>query len=185
MFIFPVAVSKTINDIYFIDTIHTVLEIDEPKSFVKMSFGLGKYKLSWNKPKSDGPYYYTNYTIFWCLDSKELPYQCKGHLNWTVVSVNTTEYNISLDESQSPQFAISANSNIGSSGMIWATCTLTHNQSIGKMKTVWINNVGSNFIEVGWKLDCSDRIMSVDGFIIYYCPILSLREKSCTGRNFH
>lgn len=99
-----------------------------------------------------------------------------------MVPIGTTAYNITVDELQSTQFAISANSDKGSSGMVWATCTLIHNHSIGKLKTLWINNVGSDFIEVGWKLDCSDRIMSVVGYIIYYCPILSLREATCTGK---
>lgn len=89
---------------------------------------------------------------------------------------------MTFDESLSPQFAISANTIHGSSGMSWAACTLIHNQSIGKMKNVLISNVSSTFIELGWKLDCSDQIKNVEGFIIYYCPIITPRDPTCLGK---
>lgn len=79
------------------------------------------------------------------------------------------------------QFAIAANTNRGSSGMVWASCTVIHNKVVGKMKSVWINRIGSHFIEVGWKLDCSDRIGIVEGFNIYYCPIVSPYNVNCKG----
>ena len=79
------------------------------------------------------------------------------------------------------QFAISANTNRGSSGMVWASCTVIHNKVVGKMKSVWINRIGSDYIEVGWKLDCSDRIGIVEGFNIYYCPIVSPYDLNCKG----
>lgn len=50
------------------------------------------------------------------------------------------------------------------------------------MKSVWINRIGSTYIEVGWKLDCSDRIGTVQGFNIYYCPIVSPYNLSCKGK---
>jgi hypothetical protein len=53
---------------------------------------------------------------------------------------------------------------------------------VGKMKSVWINRIGSTFIELGWKLDCSDRIGTVQGFNIYYCPIVSPYNLSCKGK---
>lgn len=79
------------------------------------------------------------------------------------------------------QFAISANTARASSGMMWASCTVIHNKVVGKMKTVWIHRTGSTMIEVGWKLDCSDRIGIVDGFKIYYCPIVSPYNVTCKG----
>jgi cytokine receptor domeless len=53
---------------------------------------------------------------------------------------------------------------------------------VGKMKSVWINRIGSTYIEVGWKLDCSDRIGTVQGFNIYYCPIVSPYNLTCKGK---
>lgn len=85
------------------------------------------------------------------------------------------------DPSKVYQFAISVNTEKGSSGMIWSSCTVIHNKVLGKMKSVWINRIGSNFIEVGWKLDCSDRIGIIEGFNIYYCPIMSPLNVNCNG----
>lgn len=85
------------------------------------------------------------------------------------------------DPSKVYQFAISVNTERGSSGMIWSSCTVIHNKVLGKMKSVWINRIGSHFIEVGWKLDCSDRIGIIEGFNIYYCPIKSPLNVNCKG----
>lgn len=91
-------------------------------------------------------------------------------------------YNITVPDSRKVyQFAISANTDRASSGMIWASCTVLHNKVVGKMKTVWINHIDSTVIEVGWKLDCSDRIGIVEGFKIYYCPIVSPYNLNCKG----
>lgn len=103
-------------------------------------------------------------------------------MDWVHVPKNTTIYNITVpDPSKVYQFAISVNTERGSSGMIWSSCTVIHNKVLGKMKSVWINRIGSHFIEVGWKLDCSDRIGIIEGFNIYYCPIMSPLNVNCNG----
>ena len=95
---------------------------------------------------------------------------------------HTTVFNITVPDARKVyQFAISANTRHVSSGMIWASCTVIHNRVVGKMKTVWINRIGSTDIEVGWKLDCSDRIGIVEGYKIYYCPIISPYNLNCKG----
>ncbi|KAL6427265.1 hypothetical protein ACFW04_008687 [Cataglyphis niger] len=151
----------------------------EPIAFTKMAFEGGLYELSWKPPIMHKNI--VNYTIFWCDNERDRPYQCTGYLNWTHVSRNTTVYNITVDPDKVYQFAISANTNKGSSGMIWSSCTVIHTKVLGKMKSVWINRIGSDFIEVGWKLDCSDRIGIVEGFKIYYCPIVSPLDTKCKG----
>lgn len=104
----------------------------------------------------------------------------QGYLDWVHVPENTTIYNITVpDPFKVYQFAISVNTEKGSSGMIWSSCTVIHNKVLGKMKSVWINRIGSHFIEVGWKLDCSDRIGIIEGFKIYYCPIMSPLNVNC------
>lgn len=47
------------------------------------------------------------------------------------------------------------------------------------MKNLWIDHIGSTFMEVNWKLDCSDRIGNPTGFKIFYCPIISPIEPVC------
>jgi len=103
-------------------------------------------------------------------------------LDWVHVPKNTTIYNITVpDPFKVYQFAISVNTERGSSGMIWSSCTVIHNKVLGKMKSVWINRIGSHFIGGGWKLDCSDRIGIIEGFNIYYCPIVSPLNVNCNG----
>lgn len=77
------------------------------------------------------------------------------------------------------QFAISANSPQNSSGMFWAECTIIPNKSMGKIDNVWIKLVHSTFIEVGWSLDCSNRINTIQGFVIFYCPMEKPTQTSC------
>ncbi|CAB0032240.1 unnamed protein product [Trichogramma brassicae] len=151
----------------------------EPVAFTKIAFDDGLYELSW-KPPVSGLADINNYTIFWCENDRDRPYQCQGYLDWKHVPSDTLIHNVTVpDPKRVYQFAISANTDHGSSGMMWASCTVIHNKVVGKMKTVWINRVESEAIEVGWKLDCSDRIGIVDGFRIYYCPITSPYNLTC------
>lgn len=79
------------------------------------------------------------------------------------------------------QFAVAANTPRGSSGMIWAACTVIHNQRAERLKSVWINGIGSTFIEVGWKAGCYEHSGSIVAYIIYYCPIISPTQTDCKG----
>lgn len=151
--------------------------VPEPLSFTKIAFDYRIYELSWRPPVES--YRINSYTIFWCENKMDRPYQCMGYLNWTHVSRDVTIKNITVPEDKIYQFAISANSKTESSGMVWASCTVIHNKVLGKMRNVWIIRPGSSFIEVGWKLECSDRIGEVEGFRIYYCPIVSPYNTSC------
>ncbi|XP_012253310.2 cytokine receptor [Athalia rosae] len=152
----------------------------EPVAFTKIAFDGGLYELSWNLPSGNSNVNITNYTIFWCENDRDRPYQCSGYLDWIHVSRNTSIYNTTVpDPKKVYQFAIAANTERASSGMVWASCTAIHNKVVGKMKSVWINHIDSKQIEVGWKLECSDRIDIVQGFNIYYCPIASPYNSSC------
>ncbi|XP_046405869.1 cytokine receptor-like isoform X2 [Ischnura elegans] len=150
---------------------------DEPASFTKIAFGDGIYELSWKHPNDQDDI--VNYTIFWCSNERDRPYQCSGYLNWTYVSSDTRIINITVPEDKIYQFAISANRKSASSGMVWASCTVLHNKAVGKMKSVWKADQGSTFITLGWKLECSDRIGLVEGYRIYYCPIIGPYDRSC------
>ncbi|XP_014481132.1 PREDICTED: uncharacterized protein LOC106747764 isoform X2 [Dinoponera quadriceps] len=149
----------------------------EPNAFTKIAYNETLYELSWKPPISEN---IKNYTIFWCEDIRDRPYQCTGYLDWVHVPKNTTMYNVTVSNpSKVYQFAISSNTERTSSGMVWASCTVIHNKVTSKMKDVWINSIGSRSIEVGWKLDCSDRVGIIDGFNIYYCPIISPYKQQC------
>ncbi|XP_046483327.1 uncharacterized protein dome isoform X2 [Neodiprion pinetum] len=151
----------------------------EPDVFTKIAFDAGLYELSWNPPHDSN---IVNYTIFWCENDRDRPYQCNGYLDWVHVNRTVTVYNITVpDKKKVYQFAIAANTDRASSGMVWASCTAIHNNVIGKMKSVWINRPESHLIEIGWKLECSDRIGIVEGFKIYYCPIVTPENFNCKG----
>ncbi|KAJ8664784.1 hypothetical protein QAD02_006446 [Eretmocerus hayati] len=161
----------------FVPSLQTIPK--EPTAFTKIAFDDGLYELSW-KPPVVGSKDITDYTIFWCQNDRDWPYQCSGYLDWVHVSKSTRMHNITVpDPTKVYQFAISANTARGSSGMMWASCTVIHNKVEGKMRSVWRNNFDATSIEVGWKLDCSDRIGFVEGFKIYYCPIVSPHNSTC------
>lgn len=56
------------------------LELDEPISFTKMAFDeRGVFELSWknaSSQKSSITNQLSDYTIFWCENDKDRPYQC-------------------------------------------------------------------------------------------------------------
>ncbi|KAF5285699.1 hypothetical protein FQA39_LY16505 [Lamprigera yunnana] len=157
--------------------------LHEPLSFTKIAFGDGKYELLWKAPKQS--LFYSspvkNYTIFWCTHDRDRPYQCTGYLSWIEIPTDKRSFNITVSDDKIHQFAISANTQTSSSGMVWAACTVIHNQAIGKMKNVHITQVLSTVIQVSWKLDCSDRVGSVEGFVIYYCSIVKPSIINCKG----
>lgn len=149
-----------------------------PESFTKIAFDEGVYELSWKLPtRSDG---IINYTIFWCDNDRDRPFLCAGYLDWIHVSNTTTMYNMTVpNPNKIYQFAISSNTANSSSGMIWASCTVIHNRIVGKVKSLWIDRIGSHDIEVRWNLECSDRVGIILGYKIYYCPIKSPFKSEC------
>lgn len=46
----------------------------EPLAFTKIAFNDGLYELSWKTPIRNKKI--TNYTIFWCDNDRDRPYQC-------------------------------------------------------------------------------------------------------------
>lgn len=149
----------------------------EPVFLKKIAYEHGVYELSWNAPPHS--YNITSYTIFWCDNKNDRPYQCNGYLNWTRVSSNITEKNITLPANKIFQFAISANSyNFSSSGMHWADCTVLPDQERGKLKNIWINGIGATYMELSWKLECL-QVREITGFDVSYCPISDPQDLSC------
>ncbi|XP_050436936.1 cytokine receptor-like isoform X2 [Adelges cooleyi] len=130
-------------------------KIFEPLSFTKMAYGKRDvFELSW-KHNSDQNYQLGDYTIFWCKNDKDRPYQCNGYINWVHVARSESSYNISMkDHTKIYQFAISANEqsptqkmstnnhrtntdlSSSSSGMVWASCTVLYDKSAQINKTV-------------------------------------------------
>ncbi|XP_072402473.1 cytokine receptor-like isoform X1 [Diabrotica undecimpunctata] len=155
--------------------------LGEPEQFFKIERSFNTYELQWEPPSHHG--LITNYTLFWCVNDRERPYQCKGYLDWVVLSNTTFKHNMTSNDHVILQFAVSANNDRSSSGMRWAECTVLANRTVGKMRNVWVNKVGPDFIELSWKLECSDILSEVTGFVITYCSSTSTLSKAneCEG----
>ncbi|XP_055592793.1 cytokine receptor [Uranotaenia lowii] len=136
----------------------------------------GRYLLSW-KPVNSYESKITSYTVIWCNSSSNSPNDCNGSINFDYVKGNQTSYELN-NVSSTLNFAVSANSGKLSSGMVWASCTATQKNDIGKLKSIWIPAMQSTYIDLEWKLECGDSAI-VEGFIILYCPINSPRDQSC------
>ena len=50
----------------------------EPNAFTKIAFNDGLYELSWKPPA--GVENIKNYTIFWCENDRDRPWQCQVRL---------------------------------------------------------------------------------------------------------
>lgn len=156
--------------------------IPEPKVLSKIAFN-STYELSWKEPswQNDRLLEIDNYTIFWCNNDRDRPYRCMGYLQWIEVPKNITSYNVTVHNEDNYQFAISANTKHGSSGMVWFSCTILpmNGGGIGKMKNLWIDHLGPTFIHLTWRLGCPDVSGAIKAFKIYYCPIMSPVQLIC------
>ena len=108
-------------------------------------------------------------------------FQCEGQLAWEVVPKTKLSLNVSLPDNKVYQFAVSANTQTSSSGMVWATCTILPDKRIGKLKTVNVDVVKKRSMKVSWKLDCSDRIGVVTGYQAVFCKVESAENHECIG----
>ncbi|KFM58280.1 Cytokine receptor, partial [Stegodyphus mimosarum] len=86
--------------------------LDGPRD-ITVLYNKGNYNISWKAPNNQIKYY----TLFWC----EGPERGEGAIEW--VHVQQTEYQLNLsDKSTWYQFAVSANTDVQTSGMFWASC---------------------------------------------------------------
>lgn len=101
-------------------------------------------------------------------------------MQWVVLPNNVFRYNQTINNDSNYQFAISANSIEGSSGMFWAECTISSNKTLGKLSRVFFSKVHHNYMEIEWKLSCADHIGIIEGFEISYCQIAKA-QSDCVG----
>lgn len=136
----------------------------------------GKYILSWSPPEKKNEEEITSYTVFWCNSKTELINQCENSIEFVRRSPHETTFE--YDSDQPVNFAISANSETSTSGMMWAKCTTANSNEIGKIRTARISRLSSKEIEVEWNLDCTDSGI-VAGYQIEYCPISKPKTLEC------
>jgi cytokine receptor domeless len=137
----------------------------------------GIYQLSWSPPDRITEKI-TSYTVYHCLAISELTNSCEGSIDFVHLDPSTTHFVYETPKSQSVNFAVSANSETSTSGMIWAMCTTANSNDIGKIKTIWIPKLRATEIEVEWKLECTDSGI-VAGYQLEYCPISEPKTLEC------
>ncbi|XP_065218139.1 cytokine receptor-like [Planococcus citri] len=118
----------------------------------------------------------TNFTLFWCKSSHGDPYPCTNFFTWIHLPVDILwsnyafKYNLTTEQNIGYQFAVSTNSLNSSSGIEWILCTGIYKQ-VNKIQNVWIGKVGSNFVDVRWKLECANHVEGFQGYNISYYSI--------------
>ncbi|XP_065219135.1 cytokine receptor-like [Planococcus citri] len=118
----------------------------------------------------------TNFTLFWCKSSHGDPYPCTNFYTWIHLPFDILwsnyafKHNLTTEQNIGYQFAVSTNSLNSSSGMEWILCTGIYNQ-VNKIQTVWIGKVGSDFVDVRWKLECANHVEGFRGYNISYYSI--------------
>lgn len=154
--------------------------LEEPYDIKKIRKQAG-YEILWTAPTNNSQI--TSYTVFWCEPNKELPNECSGPIDFKVLSRNTFMFNFTT--STMYNFAISANSNESSSGMVWAMCTHGGGE-INKMSGIFMSGSASRSIEYTWNLDCVDRTV-LTKYELRLCSVNNPKEKECianTTRNY-
>lgn len=149
----------------------------EGPSKIKKIVANENYQISWSPPEHD-KYKVTSYTVFWCSTKVEQPNKCEGSIDFVRRSPSELSYFHKTKSSESVNFAVSANSETSTSGMVWAKCTTAHSNEIGKIKTIWIPRLTSSTVEVEWKLECFDSGI-VAGYQIEYCPSKEPKTLEC------
>uniref|UniRef100_U5ERE7 Putative cytokine receptor n=1 Tax=Corethrella appendiculata TaxID=1370023 RepID=U5ERE7_9DIPT len=134
----------------------------------KLTSNSGQYELFWNAP-SRNISIIESYTVFWCETKSNSPNDCESTINFAEVTAKTNKYQL-IYKNSSINFGVSANSNASSSGIVWASCTVTQKSDIGKLKTAWIAATQATYIEFEWKLECGDNAV-LEGYNITYCSI--------------
>lgn len=147
----------------------------EPPTLIKkIRLDNQTYNISWVAPIR-GPKI-SSYTIFWCEPNNESPNDCKGSIDFERISSDVLSYRLKTNNSMN--FAISANSEASSSGMVWAMCTVLPGNEINKLTSIITVKVQSTSIEFKWSLACIDRTI-LTGYVLEYCPIKDPKTEDC------
>ncbi|XP_059615014.1 cytokine receptor [Phlebotomus argentipes] len=146
----------------------------KPEKLKKYSIDY-KYKLTWSPPNSRRDEL-VSYTVFWCESKTNYPSECNGPVSFETVDTSVREFE--LANTKAINLALSANSLYSSSGMIWAMCTASKSDEIGKINSVYVSKMDATYMEIQWNVDCIDTPI-VAGYTLTYCPITAPKNLSC------
>ncbi|XP_042903397.1 uncharacterized protein [Parasteatoda tepidariorum] len=138
--------------------------IQGPKDIMVISYGKGNYSLTWKNLALD----VSHFTLFWCQTLKSRPAKCDGPIEW-LHTAETSHELLLPDHHTNYQFAVSANRNDQTSGMVWAPCIASYagvRYSVSEMKLT-IKNATS--LRAQWALSCKAQEKVIKKYLISYC----------------
>lgn len=148
-----------------------------PTNIKKIRVNSTTYNLSWVGP-NHGPHI-TSYTVFWCESPNESPSHCKDSINFQRVDHSVTQFQLETNDTMN--FAISANSDVSSSGMTWAMCTVVAGNEINKLTSIYMIKTASTYIEFKWSLACIDRSI-LTGYVLEFCSFIDPKTENCENQ---
>lgn len=136
------------------------------------------YNLTWLPSKQSDAV--TSYTVFWCNSTDEQSGQCTSSIDFKRVDRDVNSFTRPFNGT-TMNFAVAANSDTSSSGMIWSKCTALPNSDIGKLEKIWIKELQSTYMVFEWMLSCVDHAI-LSGFRLTYCPIKDPKLQDCRSK---
>ena len=97
------------------------------------------YNVTWKKPFGD--YEITSYTVFWCTSLSDLTSQCDSPIDYERVNETLQIFTLTSSD-RYLKFAVSANTEISTSGMTWEQCKAeTDSTRIGQVESFRSSNM--------------------------------------------
>ncbi|XP_055847433.1 cytokine receptor-like isoform X2 [Episyrphus balteatus] len=124
------------------------------------------YTITWRQPSDMENL--RNFTLFWCISKMESQSQCKGTINFKHFDKYTTNHTTE-PQNHTLNFAVSANYETYSTGMMWAMCTADGATDLTKMDPE-TTPISSNSIKVQWSTECLYMAI-LEGYNLTYCKV--------------
>ncbi|XP_055904411.1 uncharacterized protein LOC129940176 isoform X2 [Eupeodes corollae] len=124
------------------------------------------YTITWRQPSDMDSL--KNFTLFWCISKMESQSQCKGTINFKHFDKLTTNHTTE-PQNHTLNFAVSANYETYSTGMMWAMCTADGATDLTKMDPE-TSPISSNSIKIQWSTECLYMAI-LEGYNLTYCKV--------------
>ena len=170
----------------------TLDDISPQSVTVIYSEASSQMSVSWLRPPGILSGSIQSYTVFWCERKRFTDTFCQTYLQFEDVhpdngehassstlamasdsSENTLIYQLNLPADKEYKIAVAANVEGKlkmSSGMIWSSCEIVNDEmSSGWVREVNVERVGAGWMEVRWRLPCSQRTGLVLSYNVTWC----------------
>ncbi|XP_076355900.1 uncharacterized protein LOC143249623 [Tachypleus tridentatus] len=124
----------------------------------------GTYEIEWGYPTEE--VHITNFTVFWCNGPR--PFLCSHPINWKTIPADINRTEFGFEKVLNYQFAVAANSEKLTSGMVWALCVVSTEKALNKVSIV-VQPYSESSLIVKWTLSCEAEKKVINNYIVYYC----------------